>query len=245
MKSPYYSKFFENRTDSVESAKRIVPIMMQLVRPKSIVDVGCANGELLQVCREKGVRDVFGIDGPWVQKKNLRIPENLFMPADLEKPVRIGRTFDLVISMEVAEHLHEQAAKTFVDTLTGLGPVILFSAAIPLQSGANHLNEQWPEYWKKLFDRKGYVLVDCIRRRLWDDNDVTFWYAQNSFLYVRKDYLKKDKTLRKEFETSPPFPLTAIHPKIYLTYARLFRPLIKITPYRVKRVMVRLFKVRK
>src|SRR5579862_3100091 len=65
----------------------------------------------------------------------------------LDRPFNLGRSFDLAMSFEVAEHLPPDAAKGFVDSLTRLAPLVLFSAAIPFQGGVGHINEQWPEYW--------------------------------------------------------------------------------------------------
>jgi hypothetical protein len=67
--------------------------------------------------------------------------------------------------------------------LTRLGPVVLFSAAIPGQGGLGHLNEQWPRYWVDLFRAKSYVAIDCLRHRIWDDDGVDWWYAQNLLFY--------------------------------------------------------------
>ena len=55
----------------------------------------------------------------------------------------------------VAEHLHEEAAPTIARSLVELAPVVLFSAAIPVQGGVAHVNEQWPEYWSSLFAEHG------------------------------------------------------------------------------------------
>ncbi|MCJ1681479.1 hypothetical protein MTF65_29820 [Streptomyces sp. APSN-46.1] len=43
--------------------------------------------------------------------------------------------------------------------------------------GSDHRNEQWPAYWRDRFGRWGYVLVDCLRSRSWDDPEVEPWYA--------------------------------------------------------------------
>jgi hypothetical protein len=74
---------------------------------------------------------------------------------DLESPIRLERTFDLAISMEVAEHLSPGRAPSFVDDLTGLAAVVLFSTAIPGPGGIGHINEPWvfcsgcsPEPWR-------------------------------------------------------------------------------------------------
>jgi hypothetical protein len=63
------------------------------------------------------VGDVLGVDGNYVDEAELEIPREKFRAADLARPFRIGRRFDLAISLEVGEHLPEQAAATFVDSL--------------------------------------------------------------------------------------------------------------------------------
>src|SRR4029077_19644174 len=111
---------------------------------------------------EWGARDILGLDGDYVSREKLAIPAQNFMAMDLTGPISVERTFDLVVSLEVAEHLPADCSSGFVDALTRLGPVVLFSAAAPYQGGAQHVNEQWPEYWAKLFSRKGYLPVDCL-----------------------------------------------------------------------------------
>lgn len=90
-------------------------------------------GTWLSVFREKGVKDIVGIDGDYVDQNMLHIPEGAFIALDLTQPIKLNREFDLVVSLEVAEHLPIECAETFVETLTSLGAVILFSAAIPFQ----------------------------------------------------------------------------------------------------------------
>lgn len=57
-----------------------------------------------------------------------------------------NRRFDLAMTIEVAEHLTPVRADSFVEDLTRLSDVVLFSAAIPAQGGINHVNEQWQSY---------------------------------------------------------------------------------------------------
>ena len=70
-------------------------------------------------------------------------------------PLRIGRRFDLVNCLEVAEHLDASRADSFVDDLCALGDVVVFSAAIPGQGGTHHVNEQFQSYWQERFRRNG------------------------------------------------------------------------------------------
>ena len=101
----------------------------------------------------------------------------MFMSHDLTKNLKLNKTFDLAMSLEVAEHLPSDQAEIFVETLTKLAPVILFSAAIPGQGGMGHINEQWPDYWVNLFIKKGYQPIDYIRRKICNNDRVQWWYA--------------------------------------------------------------------
>lgn len=234
-KKLYSDQFFENRAGALESAKHLVPLVLNLVHAKSVVDVGCGTGDFLSVFKEEGVDRILGVDGQWVDKKNLRIPEEFFLSADLEKPLEIGQTFDLVISLEVAEHLKAASAETFIESLTCLGPVILFSAAIPFQGGVHHVNEQWPEYWIERFTRRGYVVIDCIRRAVWNNLEVSVWYAQNTFLFVYKDHLKHHPKLQKELEKSTNLCLSLVHPRLYEPKARMSHLVLQCIPSPIQR----------
>ncbi|HEV3481456.1 MAG TPA: methyltransferase domain-containing protein [Candidatus Acidoferrales bacterium] len=220
MSEPYTKGFFADiRAGSVRSAEEIVPLVLGLVPARSVVDVGCGDGSWLSVFRRNGVLDVLGIDGDYVQRDTLQIPPEQFQAADLSKPVQAGRKFDLAVSLEVAEHLPPESAATFVESLTQLAPVVLFSAAIPLQGGMHHVNEQWPDKWAGLFQEHGYRLVDCIRKRVWQNEAVEYWYAQNALLFVRSDVLEGNKSLALEFERTNLNQLRLVHPRKYLELA--------------------------
>ena len=153
MTTPYDPSFYKARsTGSASSAWSVVPYLMSLLKPRSVVDVGCGTGTWVAEFRQQGVAVALGIDGVYVDKSQLRIPADLFLDWDLELPLEIDQTFDLAISMEVAEHLSRDRAYSFVRDLTHLAQVVVFSAAIPFQGGTNHLNERWASYWKALFE---------------------------------------------------------------------------------------------
>ncbi len=216
----YTDEFYEARIDSLISARVIVPLVLELIQPKSVIDVGCGTGEFLSVFREKGVSDILGIDGLWVNKEKLRIPKKAFQSANLEMPLKIDINFELAVCLEVAEHLPEKSAKSFIESLTNLSPVVLFSAAIPFQGGTHHVNEQWPEYWAKLFKQRRYLPIDPIRKKIWNNDKVCSWYAQNILLFAKKDYIEKNKILKKEFEQTEVPVLSMVHPDLYLNSIR-------------------------
>jgi hypothetical protein len=125
----------------------------------------------------------------------------------------MDRRFDLVMSLEVAEHLPHECAELFVNTLVSLGPVVLFSAAIPGQGGTHHLNEQWPDYWAGLFQSRDYAVVDCIRKRIWQNDRIASCYAQNTLVFSHRAYRERHPTLKREYEKTPPSQLSLVHPK--------------------------------
>ncbi len=173
------------------SAQVLVPLLMDLLHPRSVVDIGCGAGAWLSVFHQHGIEDYLGVDSSWVEPSTLVIPPDHFFTHNLDRELTLPRQFDLVLSLEVAEHLPPEAARGFVHSLTRLGPVVVFSAAIPEQGGVCHLNEQWPEYWAALFAGFGFVPVDCIRPRLWSQPAVEWWYAQNTLIYASQEALTR------------------------------------------------------
>jgi SAM-dependent methyltransferase len=213
----YSAAFFDQRmTGSLRSAREIVPLVLELVQPKRVIDVGCGLGTWLSVFRQHGVLDVWGVDGDYVNPESLQIPKERFLAADLTRWAGMEGQFDLVVSLEVAEHLPPDCAQSFVDSLTGLGPVVLFSAAIPFQRGTHHVNEQWPEYWAARFEKNGYAGIDCIRKRIWTNENVDWYYAQNILLYARRDYVEQHPVLDREFANTARSQLSIVHPRKYL-----------------------------
>jgi hypothetical protein len=107
---------------------------------------------------------------------------------DLENPIHLNKTYDLVISLEVAEHLSERAADTFVQSLVDAGKIILFAAAVPGQDGLGHINEQWPSYWENKFQQHGYKCYDLIRGKMQNYSEIEESYKQNTFFVVHRDF---------------------------------------------------------
>lgn len=208
--SDYYSRL---KGGAGESAKVVVPTVVELVRPRSVIDLGCGTGAWLAEFQRHGVQDILGIDGPHVAVRQLEIDPRDFVAADLTEPLRLRSYFDLAMSLEVAEHLEENQADEFVATLTRLAPVVLFSAAIPYQGGVHHLNEQWPDYWAERFEAHNFVALDPFRRLIWKRADVEWWYAQNLVLFVRRDHIAKFPWIQETVERGIP---TYVHPGNYL-----------------------------
>jgi SAM-dependent methyltransferase len=197
------------------SAEVVVPIVNELCRPASVIDVGCGTGAWLAAWQRHGVADILGVDGDHVQRADLEIEPACFIEADLERPSPLDRTFDLAMSLEVGEHLSPNAAGAFVDFLASAAPVVLFSAATPHQGGTGHINEQWPSYWAALFADHGHRPFDVVRPRVWSSPGVAGYYAQNMVLYANDDRLDDVRPrlpLVRDNEIDA--PLSLVHPGV-------------------------------
>lgn len=191
----YSDSFFERQTAGARpSAEAIISLILEIIRPRSAVDFGCGWGPWLKALQERGVDDILGIDGPYINQDKLLIPADKFLVFQGVKGLPVQRRFDLALCLEVAEHLPSEEAEDLVRILASLSDVVVFSAAIPGQgdAGIGHINEQWPEYWQELFRRCSYCLLDPFRARIFHDDRIDWWYRQNIMLAVNDKLLAQE-----------------------------------------------------
>ena len=162
----------------------IANLLDRWIETKTVLDLGCGIGTWLCAFAAGSRRDVLGIENERLDPCHLEVDPNLILHADLSHRLDLQRRFDLVLCLEVAEHLTAKAAEVVVGNCTRHADVVLFSAAIPGQQGRIHLNEQLPEYWVDLFSAQGYAVFDIIRPLIWDDRNIPVWYRQNMLLFV-------------------------------------------------------------
>jgi SAM-dependent methyltransferase len=200
----------EEELHNLESPDKIVTHLINLFNPQSVLDIGCGLGTFLFAFKQKSVSKVMGVDGAWVDRELLKkyLNNDEFLEADLEKPLDLNRKFDLALCLEVAEHLSESSANVLVSSLTRHSDTIIFSAAIPLQGGQNHINEQWLHYWADKFKSHGYYPQDMVRPLIWDDKGVFYWYKQNILVF--------SKVGAEATNPASPTFMNIIHPELYL-----------------------------
>jgi len=170
---------------TLEGSQAALPEIFADWKPASLLDVGCGTGTWLKAALESGIQDVFGLDGVAIPAKELLIPLPCFRQQDLTLPWNLGRRFDAVLCLEVAEHIEGRFGAMLVEALTRHADVVVFSAAIPGQPGQHHVNCQWPAYWQKRFNAQGFACDDAVRWRVWDDERIEPWYRKNLFVARR------------------------------------------------------------
>ncbi len=183
------SFYWDNQYNSINSAQRVLHLLLGNLDHQSVVDFGCGTGTWLWVAQAFGAQEILGIDGEYVPRSLLLIPQDCFLAADLEHPITLARQFDLAMSLEVAEHLSPEAADGFVDSLCNASEVILFSAAQPGQNGDGHINEQPLEYWIEKFNTHAYRPIE-IKQHFKNDTGIASWYRNNLILFVHRGRYK-------------------------------------------------------
>lgn len=158
--------------------------LWRYVQPKSVIDLGCGVGFFLKSCADRGAQ-ITGVDGEWIKDVETVVPRKAIECADLNTPLRKRKRYDLAASIEVAEHLVPERSEGFVEDLCKLADTVLFSAAIPTQGGAGHINLRFQHEWAEIFAANGYACFDPIRRRMAAVGNVFPWYSQNTLLFIK------------------------------------------------------------
>jgi len=214
-------------------AKEIV----QRLSPRSVFDAGCALGLLIEQLRLLGV-EAEGVDISEFAITNA--PESVrpfVRVASVTEPLE--RRYDLIVCIEVLEHMPQREAETAIANLTAYTDDILFSSS-PLDfKEATHVNVHPIEHWAELFAHHGFVRdVDFdasfitpwamrLRRRaeplprIVRDYERRYWEVWKATTDLRELVLNQRTQIEHANQTihSLRLELSAEHEKL-LTYAR-------------------------
>ncbi len=225
----YDSIFYEEMSKSSSSSARfLVPFLKKHLVFNSVIDIGCGDGQFVSEFIKNGISQVKGVEGDWILGSLDQRLNPWLQIADLTNDLTFDTRFDLAICLEVAEHLDEKYADTFISNLVKASDLIFFSAAIPGQGGTNHVNLQYPDYWAIKFAIHGYYMEWDPRSLLNGKRGVAPWYQQNCLLY------RKSTEVSKVMIT----PRTIIHPDIFPEEQSFFYKVRKF-PMRLTRRIIR------
>lgn len=148
---------------------------------KTVIDIGCGNGEYTRNFINNGF-DCMGYDGSPLTPK---LSKGLCEIKDFSIPQSLGG-FDLVLSLEVGEHIPVQYEQVFIDNVVNHArKYICISWAIEGQGGSGHVNCRNNDYVLAQFRDRGWKLIsswtDMLRRR------CTFSWFHNTIMIFKKD----------------------------------------------------------
>lgn len=162
--------------------RKILDRVLELLAPRTVIDIGCGTGASLDYLLERGVV-VTGVEGSKLAVSRARHPERIILH-NLNRPLNLGKQFDLVWCFEVAEHIHPRHVEALIKTFSAHGDRIVMSAAQPGQGGEGHLNEQPPAYWIAKLQTAGYRFDEETTAQLRATGDL---HSANLLVFVRSD----------------------------------------------------------
>lgn len=183
----YYERTVEG--PAAASAATMADSIVASFAPGSAIDIGCGTGALLAALRDRGCR-VFGLEYSEAGLAYCRSRHLDVRQFDIESDsFGDGRSFDIAISMEVAEHLPERVADRYVGLIALSAPTVMFTAAPPGQGGSDHVNEKPREYWIEKFRATGFSYDAATSSELADrwrsSGRVASWYVDNLMVFRR------------------------------------------------------------
>ena len=212
----YDDKFFDDiDIGARRSAAVVVAEFNEMLPVRSVLDVGCGRGVWLAEWIRQGVADAHGVEGAYVAESRLSVPPERISWYDVSRPFDLGRRFDLIVCLEVAEHIPVERADELLDNLVRHGDQIVFSAAIPGQGGADHVNERPLEYWREKFAGRGFSCFDPLRRRILEERKVEPWYRYNTLFYAKESIVGALPEMIRSAETVPGDPILDATPLIW------------------------------
>lgn len=213
--SPNYSgRYFDKHAAAARaSAQQIVPFVMSILRPTHIADVGCGSGQWTREFILNGVETAFAFDAHAVPHWEEEANRVEFQKIDLEaRPVEFPRV-DLVCWLEVAEHLSKSACRRVMRSIIQRADAVLFSCAVPGQGGTGHVSERWLSDWVHEFSACGFTCADVLRPRFWCDEKVSWWYRQNTVIFVKQGSVSSDTIAKLQLPTFG--TKNVVHPALF------------------------------
>jgi SAM-dependent methyltransferase len=133
--------------------------IVERLRPRTVLDVGCAMGFLVEALRDRGV-GAWGIDVS--EYAIARVGEStqsfcVVAAADGPLPAAFPARFDLVTCVEVLEHIDTERAAAALMNLCRWGDRVLFSSSSTDYGEPTHVNVKRGEVWAAHFAERGYL----------------------------------------------------------------------------------------
>lgn len=143
---------------------------LELIKPESILEFGCGVGWYCKYFSDNGVKTVHGIEPETMDPNNFLndgCEQFAFDVTSQDEPEGIHDKYDVVWSLEVAEHIPHEHHKAVFDYLANKEPrIVVFSGARVGQGGHGHVAERPEEEWRSEWTSRDYILNEELTQAL-------------------------------------------------------------------------------
>lgn len=144
---------------------------------KSMLDVGCGTGGMVEYALTKGV-EALGVDGD-PNMANQHIITHDFTQGAYTP----DKEYDLIWCVEFVEHIEAEFIPNFLETFKH-GKILLLTFAPPNQGGKHHVNLRPASYWtNKLY--KDWQ-VDKVATKYIREHTTIFPYMEKATVRIKK-----------------------------------------------------------
>ena len=141
---PRWMAFFRNIAERIDRE----------IAPRTVLDAGCAKGFLVENLRDRGI-EAYGVD---ISEHAIGEVRDDIRPhcwvGSLTDP--LTRHYDLIVSIEVLEHVPVESIDDVVANLCAHTDDIVMSTTPDEYADPTHLNVRPAEYWIELFGHHGF-----------------------------------------------------------------------------------------
>jgi SAM-dependent methyltransferase len=178
----YYQRM--TREEAMADAKQFADVVIDEFDPDSVIDLGCGVGRFLKPFADHGI-EITGVEGSEKAIKNAIVPSDRLTQFDLRQPLTAHDKADIVLCIEVVEHLAERSSDTIAQSIADAGETAIITTARPGQGGKHHENEQPPQYWIKKLSAAGMVYDKSttieFRQRI--SPETLGWLSENILVF--------------------------------------------------------------
>lgn len=157
--NPHMGGNMEGGDQGTDYSKDLWPWLVGKYQPKSLLDVGCAEGHALRCFQSLGVPKVLGLEGLWQNAVKCGVP---VVVHDLHKGPLLTRGIDMIWCCDVVEHINEEFVPNIMETFKCAKLVALCHGTEGMGgSGWHHVNNKSVAYWAEKMRGAGFTLDEA------------------------------------------------------------------------------------
>ena len=165
-------------------AENLAVWIKHCLNPRNCIDIGCGPGMHVHALRS------WGIEASGIEPDERAASEFIFNKSLFDLPGTNEMQADLVICMEVAEHIEQSREDEVVQKVAAtVGKWLIWTAAVPGQGGVGHINCKPKEEWAAKLEQQGLTRIQRVENEIIDHVKRGYymgWFVNNILFFEKK-----------------------------------------------------------